>query len=111
MDLYDTIKQIDRDGARATYKKVAEVKAKKNETASKIAKVFKKHVEPTVEFKNLDKAKSHIQFNLDHQSYNGLTLDTIYPKLKNNIYNEARKLMTIKGKNIKINHGLSFYLD
>lgn len=103
MDLYDVILAIDKSDAnrKSTYQKVAEVKAKKNEAVSKIAKVFKKHVEPTVEFKNLDKAKSHIQFNLD-QSYNGLTLDTIYPKLKNKIYNEARKLMTIKNKNIKL---------
>ena len=39
---------------------------KKNDAATKIAKVFKKHVAPVVEFKNLGKAKSHVEFNLDH---------------------------------------------
>ena len=109
MDLYDVIVAIDKSDAerKSTYQKVAEVKAKKNEAASTIAKVFKKHVEPVVEFKNLDKAKSHVQLNVDHQSYDGLNLTTLYPKIKEKLYNEARKLMTIKSKNIKIIMGVN----
>ena len=42
MDLYDTIKEIDKGDKKATYKKVAEVKEKKNQAVSKIAKIFKK---------------------------------------------------------------------
>ena len=47
MDLYDTVKAINQGEQRATYKKVAEVKAKKvaevnlkNESATKITKLF-----------------------------------------------------------------------
>ena len=35
MDMYDTLVAIDKGEAKATYKKVAEVKAKKKEEASK----------------------------------------------------------------------------
>ncbi|NDB82316.1 MAG: hypothetical protein EB127_06190, partial [Alphaproteobacteria bacterium] len=114
MDLYDTVKAINQGEQRATYKKVAEVKAQKvaevklkNESATKITKLFKKRLEPVVEFKNLSKAKSHIEFNVDHiQGYDKLNLTELFPKLKDRVINEARKLMTIKN-NIKLILGVN----
>jgi hypothetical protein len=114
MDLYDTVKAINQGEQRATYKKVSEVKAQKvaevklkNESATKISKLFKKAIEPVVEYKNLDKAKSHIEFNVDHvKGYDKLDLTALFPKLKDRVIIEARKLMTIKN-NIKIVIGVN----
>ena len=53
MHLYDTIVAIDKGESKSSFRKVAEVKATKNEAATKITKLIKKRVEPVVEFKNL----------------------------------------------------------
>jgi hypothetical protein len=107
MHLYDTIVAIDKGESKSSFRKVAEVKETKNKAATKISQAFKKHVEPVVEFKNLSKAKSHIEFNVDHvPSYGNLDFRALYIKLRDRIYSEARKLMTIKS-NIKLAMGVN----
>jgi hypothetical protein len=86
-------------------KRLVEKKQVKTKAAKTIVKAFKKHLEPKIEFRNLDKAQNQILFHLDHiRGYDKLNLTQLYPKLKTRIYNEARKLLVIKN-NIKLTMG------
>ena len=77
----------------------------KRKAVATIAKAIKQHIEPKVEFKNLDKAQNQIEFHLDHiKGYDGLSLSTLYPKLRSRIYSESKKLLIIKN-NIKLTMG------
>ena len=80
-------------------------KLTQKKAAGTILKAFKKHFEPKVEFKNLNKAQNQIEFNLEHiKEFDSLTLTALYPKLRNIIYAETRKLLIIKN-NIKLTIG------
>ena len=77
----------------------------KNKAARTILKAFKKHFEPKVQFKNLNKAQNQIEFNLNHiKEFDSLNLSELYPKLRTRIYEESGKLLIIKN-NIKITIG------
>ena len=87
-------------------KRLVEKKQVKKTAATKIIKAFKKHLEPRIEFKNLNKAQNQIEFYLDHiKGYTTLDLTQLYPKLRNKILNETRKLLIIKN-NIKLTMGM-----
>ena len=86
-------------------KRLVEKKQIKKTAAKSIIKAFTKYLEPKIEFKNLNKAQNQIIFNLEHiKGYDTLNLTQLYPKLKNRIYNEVRKLLVIKN-NIKLTMG------
>ena len=87
-------------------KRLVEKKQVKKTAAKTIIKAFKKHLEPRIEFKNLNKAQNQIEFYLDHiKGYTTLDLTQLYPKLRNKILNETRKLLIIKN-NIKLTMGM-----
>ena len=86
-------------------KRLTQKKEIKKKAARTIVKAFKKHFEPKVQFKNLDKAQNQIEFNLNHiKEFDRLNLNELYPKLRNIIYEETRKLLIIKN-NIKLTIG------
>ena len=86
-------------------KRLTQKKEIKKKAARTIVKAFKKHFEPKVEFKNLNKAQNQIEFNLNHiKEFDSLNLAELYPKLRKRIYEESRKLLIIKN-NIKITIG------
>ncbi len=54
--------------------------------ARTILKAFKKHFEPKVEFKNLNKAQNQIEFNVNHiKEFDSLNLSELYPELRKRI--------------------------
>ena len=64
-------------------KRLVEKKQIKKTAAKTIIKAFKKHLEPKIDFKNLNKAQNQIIFYLDHTSgYDTLNLTQLYPKLR-----------------------------
>lgn len=83
-----------------------EIEVVKTKAAKTILTAFKKHMEPKLEFRNLDKAQSQIHFDVDHiKGFDGMTLTEKYPKLKTRMYNEGRKLLVIKNT-MKLTDGI-----
>ena len=72
-------------------------KSTQKKAAGTILKAFRKHFEPKVQFKNLNKAQNQIEFNVNHiKEFDSLNLSELYPKLRKRIYEESRKLLIIK---------------
>ena len=77
-------------------------KNKKKKAATKIAKIFKKHIEPKVEYKRIyhedfKKPKFGFELSLNHSIYNFKSLSEIYPLIKNKLETETKKVLLIKG--------------
>jgi len=120
--IVDLLYNKNKKSVSKKYEKLVE-KHKKNEPLNKrltqkkeikkaartILKAFKKHFEPKVQFKKLNKAQNQIEFNLNHiKEFDSLNLAEL-PKIKKQNLCRDKKIVNNK-KQYKINNWLLCYI-
>ena len=71
---------------------------KKAEAVEKIKERFRKFKEPKVQYKNLDKAMTHVEFSVDHLKTEEKDITNLLPKKRIKIKSELNKILIIKNK-------------
>ena len=78
---------------------------RKAEAVEKIKERFRKFKEPKIQYKNLDKAMSYVEFSIDHLKKSEHDFLVFMTNVKNKVISEVNKLLVIKS-NIKVGLGI-----
>ena len=78
---------------------------KKAEAVEKIKERFRKFKEPKIQYKNLDKAMTYVEFSIDHLKKSENNFLEFMSNVKNKLISEINKLLVIKS-NVKVGLGI-----
>ena len=71
--------------------KVRIVGKRQADAVEKIQQKFREFKEPNIQYKNLDKALTHVEFSVDHLKTEEKDINNVFSKIKNKIESELNK--------------------
>ena len=105
LEVYDKKEPITGSLKKSEDVSIRIVGKRKAEAVEKIKRKFREHKEPKIQYKNLDKPMTYVEFSVDHIKSSEVDFTVLMSKIKDKVISEINKLLLVKS-NTKVGLGL-----